>query len=408
MLLARMALRNLTRQFARNVLSMVSIVIGVLIIVVGRSFVGGLTENVVRGQIDTVSSHVLARPADYPSTGVRHPVDHLLTLDAPTREWLDQHSEAWTGRVLAAPRAIHKRDALRVRLVGYDPAGDDAVFSHASWVIEGKAPEAADAVLVSTGIARLLDLTVGEPFALELRTASGALNAMRVVASGIVTTGSPAYDRVAIFAPIPLVADLAQTGEGISHLSLRLADVDDSDTIAAELGQRLGSAAQVVTWETEAAPVVSANQLRQKMLNLVALALFGMAATGIANTVLMAAYERTREIGTLRALGLDQRGVVGMFALEGLGMGVVGSTVGGLAGLLITRHYSGIGIDLSSMLTGRKGMENMPLSTTLYLQFSPPTIAAAVLAGIVVALLASLYPAIMASRLEPAEAVRAE
>lgn len=409
MLLLRMAVRNLFRQFSRNVLSMVSIVVGVLIIVVGRSFVGGLSENIVRSQIDTVSGHVLARPADYPASGVRHPVDQLLTVDADTRVWLDQHSEAWTPRLLAAPRAIHGRDAVRVRLIGYDPARDEAVFSHTSWEVEGKLPEPGDGtVLVSNGTARLLGLKVGGAFTLDGRTSAGALNAMRVTVSGILTTSSPVYDRIAMFAPLPLVAELTQAGDAVSHLSLRLADAADAAAVATELGPKLGAGARVVTWETEAAPIVAANGMRQKMLNLVAFALFAMAATGIANTVLMAAYERTREIGTLRTLGLDRSGVVGMFALEGLGLGAVGSMLGGLLGLLVTRHYSAVGVDLAGMMASRKGLENMPLSTMLYPQFSPATIAASVLVGVLVAVLASLYPAVLASRLEPADAVRSE
>jgi ABC-type lipoprotein release transport system permease subunit len=204
------------------------------------------------------------------------------------------------------------------------------------------------------------------------------------------------------------VSDLAQTGEGVSHVSLRLANADDSDRIAKELGDRLGASANVVTGAAEAAPIVKVNELRQKMLNLVAFAMFAMAATGIANTVLMAAYERTREIGTLRALGLDRSGVVGMFALEGIGMGIIGALLGGAAGGYLTRRWAESGIDLTAMLENRKGLENMPLSATLYVQFSIPTILAAMAAGVLVALLASLYPAWIASRLQPADAVRAE
>ena len=85
MLILRLATRNLFRQAKRNILSMVSIIMGVFIIVLGTGFAMGLNENVIRGYIDTVSGHVLVVPADYPTSGFRHPVSNAYTVDAETK-----------------------------------------------------------------------------------------------------------------------------------------------------------------------------------------------------------------------------------------------------------------------------------------------------------------------------------
>jgi putative ABC transport system permease protein len=190
---------------------------------------------------------------------------------------------------------------------------------------------------------------------------------------------------------------------------VRLRDRADSDAVAAGLRSRLGDA-RVTTYAQEAADLLSAQELRQRMFDILALALMAISATGIANTVLMATYERVREIGTLQALGMTRRSLVALFVSEGLLLGVLGSALGAALGAAIVYHYSIQGIDLSSwMATASQGggYENVSFSTMLYLDWSVPTTFASFAFGLTVAVLASLYPAVFASRLSPAESVRA-
>ena len=148
--------------------------------------------------------------------------------------------------------------------------------------------------------------------------------------------------------------------------------------------------------------------MRRTMFNFLGFALLAMAGVGIANTVLMAAFERVREIGTMRALGLNRSGVITMFALEGAWMGLVGGLLGAGLGGALTHHYNVNGIDMMSLM-GAKGdaIDDMPLAAMLYLDFSPAFIGGAVVVAVVIAVLASLYPALVASRMLPADAVRA-
>jgi putative ABC transport system permease protein len=125
----------------------------------------------------------------------------------------------------------------------------------------------------------------------------------------------------------------------------------------------------------------------------------------------MAAHERVREIGTLRAMGLDRRGVVGLFVLEGLVMGGVGGLLGALLGGGYNHKLSVDGIDLSSFVeaAGSGGIyDSMPMSSMLYTESSLAVAAGAALVGLAVAVLSSVYPAVIASRRPPAEAMRAE
>ena len=407
MFFAKLALRNVLRRYGRTTLSMVSIVAGVMVLIVGRAFIGGSKENIIRAQIDSVSGHVVVTPAGYPEGGVRHPVDTLIRLEPSTAAWLKANSQAWTLRTLFVPRAVNGVDALRVRAFGFDPATDAAVFPRRDWRIRGETP--TDGVLVSVGVGRILDVEPGDALVFETRTTAGALNALRLRVQGVLRTGNPTIDRVGVFVPRAVQQQLIRSEERFSHLAVRLEDRNEAETVANELRRRFGESARVRTWQQETEGMIELQDLRQGILDVIALVLMAIAATGIANTVLMAAYERVREIGTLRAMGLTRLGVVGLFVAEGVVMGAVGSAVGALGGALLVKRWAARGIDLSPLVdsAGSTGAyDSIPFSAMLYLEYSTPTVLGAALFGLTVAVLASVYPAIVASSMPPAEAVR--
>lgn len=409
MFILRMASRNLFRQKSRNSLSMISIILGVFVIVVGTGFADGLDENVIRAQIDE-SGHVELVPGDYPKAGIDHPIDELYSLSAEDAAWLDEEVEVWAPRVVMAPRLIKGRDAVRVRLIGYDSQRDEQIFPRDGWEVEGEWPEAVpDGVLVSTGVAELLDLSPGEVVIVEARTAEGALNAMQLTVSGVVHTGAMFFDRVGMISPREVVDRLALSEGRNSHVSVLLSNRHSSEEFALELEQRLGESVEARTWQEASEPLLEAGEMRRSMFNFLGFALLAMAATGIANTILMAAFERVREIGTMRALGLTRRGVVAMFAIEGAWMGLVGGIIGASLGGVLCWHYNRVGIDIMSLM-GAKGdvISDMPVAAMLYFSFNPVFIAMSVVIAVIAAVAASLYPAIIASRLLPAQAVRAE
>jgi putative ABC transport system permease protein len=408
----KLALKNVLRRYGRTSLSTVSIIAGVAILILGRGFVNGTTENIVRAQIDTMSGHLMAIPADYPGTGFRHPVDNLIEAPPEVSGWLDKNAKAWTRRTLFVARGVHGRDAMRLRMVGFDPATDAAVFPRRDWRIVGKAPvEEGDGVLISTGVAEIFGIEPGGAMIFETRTAEGAINALQLKVSGIVRTGNPVFDRIGCFVPQPVVDRLIIPGGRFSHLAARLDDRSDTDAAAAALANLYGDRAQVRTWAQEAQDLIELQALRRKVVDGIVLLLLLIAATGIANTVLMAAYERVREIGTLRAMGLTRGGVIALFVGEGAVMGVIGGALGALLGGWGNWKLHTEGMDLSSMIetAGSTGAyQNIPLSVMLYTEWSSPTILWAAVFGLVVAVLASIYPAFVATRLAPADAVRAE
>jgi len=131
-----------------------------------------------------------------------------------------------------------------------------------------------------------------------------------------------------------------------------------------------------------------------------------IAAVGIANTVIMAAFERVREIGTLLALGMRRSDVRLLFVLEGGVMGLAAGLLGALLGGGAVAHWATTGLDMSSQLEQVGG--SMAMSTMIYTRFTWSSVLASVALGVGISVLASLWPAVWASRIVPADAVKAD
>lgn len=402
----RLATRNLWRAPRRSVLTMSAVVAGVGFFILGNGFVSGVRENVIAAAIEGNVGHVQIRPKDYPEQMGLHPVDVLVELSPELRARLDQEAEAWTERILFAPTAATGRDSLRVVAFGYDPARDPAVFPRTLWTIRGREPDpSAREIAVSQRVARLLELEPGARLVLQTRTHPGALNALEVEVAAVLSTSNIALDGMGIFVPAPLAQELVASKRP-SHVAIKLRHRDDAPSFAAALAPLLGDHAELVTWQSETRELLALQDIRQRALDVVMFVLMSLAAFGIANTILMAAHERVREIGTLRAMGLTERGVVGLFLLEGSIIGVLGSLIGALWGGGLTFHWARSPIDFSDMYEQMNA--GIAASSLVYTSFEPRVMIATVLLGISVAALASVYPARVASRMAPGDAVRAQ
>lgn len=402
----RLAIRNLWRSPRRTILTTTTIVAGVGVYVLGDGFVAGTTENIILAAIEGTVGHVMARPADYPDQPGQHPVDELLHLSPETKKLLDQEAVAWTERTYFAPLAASGSDSLRVTAIGFDPATDEKVFPRTHWKVDGEVPTGGRRIAVGYRAAKLMRIEPGARMVLQVKTHRGAINALEVEVAGIVRTNNPALDRLGIFVPSELAQELINT-KLTSHVSVRLDSRRAAGPFKERLAASMGKQAEVVTYAEESAELVRLQQIRKASLQFVLFILMALAAFGIANTILMAAHERVREVGTLRAMGMTKGAVMRLFLIEGGLMGLIGGLLGALWGGALIYHWSIDPIDFSDLVE-KSAQGSMSFSTLIYTQVNPDVIVATIILGVVVAIVASVYPARVASRMPPSDAVRAD
>lgn len=400
-LLVGLALRNLTRNVKRTVITSVAVVAGVALMIIGFGFVDGLDENVIRANINNVSGHVLLRAPGLDPTSSTQPTADLVPVPAALEAALEPY--AWTARLHFDVTLMHGQDSVRARGLGLDPVRDEAVFSRERWRAEGQ-PVQEQGVTLGVNLAKMLGVKVGDTLFAQVRTAQGAVNALALPVTAVVATGVPSTDSYAALMSMGQAQALVQSA-GPSLLALRLDDREDALAVLEAL-RPAAAGWQLFTWHDEVKEILELNQIRRRAIGVMVFMIMAIAATGIANTVIMAAYERVREIGTLAALGMPPGQVRAMFLLEGGFMGLVAAVLGVVLGGAATAYWSNHGIDIS------RTMENtgtaIPIETTLYAHFSIGPMVGGLVFGFGVALLASLIPAWHASRLNPADAVRAD
>ena len=397
-----LALRNLTRNVKRSLLTSVAAIAGVALMVLGFGMVDGLDENVIRTGIDTQSGHVLLRPGGFDMEAINNPIDGLEPVPAELLAQLSAGEGDYTERLLFDVKLIRGPDGLRATGLAVDPERDAKVFPRDKWTIDGALPEGRQ-VLIGSRLGRILGVAVGDEVILQARTSKGAQNALSVIVSGLVTTRSPSIDNNTVLMTLVLAEELVRA-PGPSQIALRLNHRDDAFTVAPDLNGLGGWRAS--TWRDESADILALNDIRRKAIQLMVFMLMAIAATGIANTLIMAAYERVREVGALMAMGMSPRQVQAMFVLEGAALGFVASLMGVLVGGGYNYYLSTVGIDFSKAANVQAS--GFAFDTMFYTNFTLGPLLGGLVFGSMVAIFASFIPASTASKLNPADAVRAD
>ncbi len=188
-----------------------------------------------------------------------------------------------------------------------------------------------DTVIIGDALAQSMKSGVGDTLTLMTTTANGSLNALDVRVAGIFSTGMKEYDERAIKIPLKAAQRLLQTDK-VEKLLVVLRNTDDTDAVKRDLAasfDRKGMALEMRTWSELAGFYHQVVMLYNGIFGFLGAVIAAIVVLSVANTILMSAFERTREIGTLMAIGTERSMIWRIFLLEGFFVGVLG----GLAGL---------------------------------------------------------------------------
>lgn len=192
----------------------------------------------------------------------------------------------------------------------------------------------APQVLLGEGVARSLKASPGSSLTVLATTTDGALNALDVQVTGVVSTGVPEMDRRLVYADIASAQKLLQTDK-VSSVGLFLARMDRTDQVQQRL-QETNPGLQVRTWREEAFFYVSVRNLYNRIFGALGAIITLIVVFVVTNAMAMAIVERTREIGTLRAIGTSPGQLVASLALEGTILGTAGAAAGAAIAAAVT------------------------------------------------------------------------
>ena len=401
----KIAIRDLGRNKRRSGLTLVAVALGLGLLIVTSGFIEGSVAGSIENNIRVQTGHVQIREESYDEGKVSLKWEDLLNdtqgLVAQARTLAGVRVATpvlWASGILST-----REESAGVRVFGIDPLSEaSAPFQEGVTSGQFLTPDDRGGVLMGQRLAESLGVSVGDNVSLLVNTADEQPDEAVFTIRGLYNTRIPAYDEVTVFLPLAKAQAFTRTEGRASAILILLHHQEDADAVASVLS---APGLNVLTWHDLNQLILQAVETSMGMMYLMYLVVLAVVAVVIANTLLMAVFERTREMGILAALGMKGRQIMAMFVLEATTLGVIGIILGILLGSLGVYYLATQGWHIGEMATAASA--EIGYSETIYARFSVSDTVSLSIAELVITLLASLYPAWFAARLEPIDALRA-
>lgn len=409
-LLWAIAWRNVFRHKLRSVLTAGGMAVGIAMCMTMFAWVDGFTATITDIIVERTVGHVQLTHPDYP--GRREQFDTVPNADAllTSLEGVEGYKAA-TSRLYGFALLGGAQTSAGAQLIGLVPDREEEVLHFSKLVKQGErlSSEAKQEILLGEGLAKTLEAEVGTELVAMTQASDGSIGNELYTVTGIVVTGSTAQDRGGAWLHLDDLQQLVQMQGEVHEITLLSTspDQDDISAFAAAVAEVGGDSGLVRPWwqvRPELYDMIT-GQDGAKYFFLV-IVMFA-AAFAMVNTLLMSVFERTREFGVLRALGLTPLQLIALVVFEGLALatlaGVMGLALGGIMGGYLTVY----GIEFSA---GGEPLtfQGIALDPVMKgdLQLIPSLVIT--VSAYVVALLASAWPAWRVARLDPITAIRTE
>jgi lipoprotein-releasing system permease protein len=383
-----------------SLLSMAGVALGVCTLIVVLSVMSGAEAELTR-KILGLNAHVSLYRAgnfvDQPGEVVAAAQAHPQVVHA---------APVVHGQVMVVSSASASGAILR----GVEPDDAAEVLDLERMMVSGRVadlrspgPEGLPGVLVGAALARRLGISVGQ--AVNLINPVGEDTPVGRVpksepfrVAGVFRSGMYQYDSSLCYVSLRAAQRFLGLGPAVTGVELKVRDIYRADAVAREVGQKLGPLYYAQDWMTLNHSLFSALKLEKITMFVILILIVLVAAFGIVSSLIMLVMEKTGDIAILKTMGATARSIRRIFVLEGLVIGVLGTAVG-----------TAVGLALCALLARYQFIE-LPLDVyaldTLPVMVEPGVVAVIALAAVAITLVATIYPAHAAGRLQPAEALR--
>lgn len=407
--LFKIAVRNLMRYKRRTLLTVSLITIGVVFVLVFVS-VSGSFKRMIVGQItDAMLGHVQIHKKGYVASIDNLPLNLNIKPQAlgKIEDAIKQTPgiEEYSVRLKFGGMFSNFVETTNIRLNGIMPEKEfRTVPLFASRIIKGRKTLNAGEILIPDLLSNGMGINVGDTVVVVATNKDGSVNGKQFVVSGILegVTGPGGRDG---YIHIDDAFEILRMEEKeISEIALRLRDFSKLHAVEAKLSGMLSGEVnkqgkpmfEVHTWE-KLSPFFNIARMIDIMTFFIRLMLIAIVLISIMNVMIMSVFERTREIGTIAAIGTSPGKILSMFVIEGLWLGILGTVIGNIIGAVIVFVLKLAKIEFAF---GRQ--EGLILSPAI----NPADIVMLAVIVIFVSVLASLQPAYKASKMEPIKALR--
>lgn len=409
----KLAFRNVFRNRVRSLITLAAIAFGCISLIIAGGFFEDTFLQMREAVIHSHLGHVQVYKKGYLEKGHTKPFDFMIEDPDEIKKLIAsvEHVKFITPRITFSGLLSTGENTVSILSQGINPEGEQAIS-----VIEtvkgentGVGIEAGENlsrgdmydVILGRGLAKAMGSKVGDFVILVSNTAGGALNALDMKVKGVFFTASKEFDDHALRMPIATAQALLRTDK-VQTLVVLLDKTENTDLVKnqlANLFRNEGLDLELKPWYEMADFYNKTVELYGRQFFVLKLIIAIIVVLSIFNTINMSIWERTREIGTIMALGSKRYEVLKLFLLEGLILGILGGLIGVTVGTGLGYVISLIGIPMPPPPGATVGW-------VAHIRVVPQLLFSSFLIALISSLLSSFYPAFKASRLVIADALR--
>ena len=402
-MLVKIAWRNVWRNKLRSIVVLMSIVLGIWSGLFIMAMTLGLNEQRMSGAVNTYLSHIQIHDVNYP-------VDQKLnqTIKDPDKilKAISDESmiKAFCKRQIANGMAASAKGTYGIQILGIDPAEEKKVTAISTHLIQGTYFEKfkRNPVVLGKKLADKLGLKIKSKIILTFQNTNGDLVSFAGRVEGIFKTNSSVFDKTTIFVKQKDLANYTGLGDKIHEIALLTNNMDNIEMVKTDL-KLIDNNYKVASWDELSPELGYAQEMMGTMIYIFMGIILLALSFGIINTMLMAVLERKKELGMLMSVGMNKLKIFMMIVLETLFLAIIATPIGMLLAKFSIDYFEEHGIDLSSV---SQGLESFGIGSKIYTYLPNDLYFKITLFTLIVTLIASIFPARRALKLNPVEALR--
>ena len=401
----RLAWRNIWRHRRRTVIVVLAIGFTMGMMMMYDGLIGGFQQAIYGNAIKVLGGNIQVHAIGYQEKAAQAPLLALPNGPAVVKAALAQPQVvAASQRIITGGLASSREGAFAVSIIGIEPEKELPVSLVGQKVAQGRYLTAADqdVVYIGKGLATAMGVGVGDRFTLAGRATHEQMRSRTMTVVGIYDIGMADIEKRTIYMSLAEAQDLYGMSGQVTEVAISLKQIGQEPAVINALKPAL-SGVEFASWQTSFPELEAAIATKSQGMEIFSYIMLIIVGIGILNLLLMAVFERTREIGVLGAIGLRPGQISLLFVLEGAMMGLVGAAFGVALGLLFNVVLGVVGLDFTafSSITTYTAL----ISGRIYSTLGTEKLVGHVLAVLIISVLASFYPAREAAQQEPAKSL---
>ena len=401
-MLLKLAWRNIWRNKRKSLIVLSSVIVGMIAVIFYDGLDHGMLHQMLNNQISNSVSHIQIHKKGFNNNKIikNYIPDNPLAEKAVKSQ---KDIKAYSERVITFGLASSASSSSGVYIYGVYPDMEAKVSDIKKSIIEGKffTGNKRD-IVIGKQLADKLGVGLNDKVVIMANTPNGDIGSDLFRVAGIFQSVSSEFDKTTIYIPIKTAQEMLEIDSHIYEYAIILNDYHNVDKVKSELESKLGNKYEVLSYKDLLPMLIYQMDLYDQTMWIFYM-IVGLALIfGIVNTMLMSVFERINEIGVLMAIGMKNSKIFLMFVLEAFMIGVIGTILGLILGLLIHWPISISGINFSIF---SDALKSFGIGAVIYPFLSVTNTIMLVIIIPFIAVIGALYPAYRAIKLEPIKAI---